>query len=29
LVCRVFPTGCDRERLADGSFGVLREASAG
>jgi hypothetical protein len=29
LVCPVFPTGCDRERLADGFFGVLREAASG
>ena len=29
LVCPVFLTGCARERLADGFFGVLRETSAG
>ena len=26
MVCPVFSTGSDRERLADGFFGVLRDA---
>lgn len=29
MVCQVFSTDCDRERLADGFFGVLRDASVG
>jgi hypothetical protein len=29
LICAVFPIGCDRERLADGFFGMLREAAPG
>jgi hypothetical protein len=29
LACRVFPTGCDRERLADSFLRVPSEVSAG